>query len=173
MGDNSAIESSTAPLRVRKTAAARLGVTLAEYDQRRAAGEKWCTGCKQWHRRTLFTVDRSRSDGLAKWCLIYASVHDRAKYQPTSRPAPGRRFVPARSGDKEQARRRVNHLVDVGVLPDPNTVPCIDCGHIHADGERRHEYDHYSGYDAEHHEDVEAVCSRCHHTRENLRRAAR
>jgi hypothetical protein len=50
-------------------------------------------------------------------------------------------------------------------------LTCIDCGHIWNPGERRHEYDHYLGYDAEHHEHVEPVCSRCHCNREMKRGA--
>ena len=46
----------------------------------------------------------------------------------------------------------------------------MDCGHEYGSGERRHEYDHHLGYAAEHHEDVEAVCSKCHHAREDMRR---
>lgn len=171
MADRSTIEWTEAPLKVRKAAAARLGVPLAEYDRRRASGEKWCTGCKQWHRRTSFTIDRSRGDGVAKWCRTYASSHGRNRYQPKSRPIPGRRYVPARPGDRAQARRRINHLVDIGQLPHPNTVPCADCGHVFMHGVRRHEYDHYLGYDANNHEDVEPVCTRCHHAREAQRRA--
>ncbi len=80
--------------------------------------------------------------------------------------------VVPRDGDFKQARGRVNHLVNVGLLPDPNDVPCADCGHVFAVGERRHEYDHHHGYDAQHHECVESVCTTCHHAREELRRAA-
>jgi hypothetical protein len=74
----------------------------------------------------------------------------------------------ARDGDREQARGRVNHLVRVGLLPDPNDVPCTDCGHTGTD--RRHEYDHHHGYAPAHHEDVQAVCSGCHHRRERARK---
>lgn len=56
------------PLRVRATAAARLGITLVEYDQRLAAGLKWCVSCKAWHRRSEFGMDRSRGDGLNSSC---------------------------------------------------------------------------------------------------------
>lgn len=51
----------------------------------------------------------------------------------------------------------------VRVLPDPNDVACVDCGHLGP--ERRHEYDHYLGYAPEHHDDVEATCSLCHNER--------
>lgn len=46
-------------------------------------------------------------------------------------------------GDKKQARRRINVEVRTGRRPHPNTIPCVDCGHIWKMGERRHEYDHY------------------------------
>ncbi|HUR74416.1 MAG TPA: hypothetical protein VMZ00_09070 [Sporichthya sp.] len=173
MSDNSSIEwTDETTRRIRVTAATRLGITLAEYDRRVAAGEKWCGGCRNWHPRASFSTDRSRGDGLAKWCTTYTSTRSRASYQKRPRPTPGRRFVDARDGDQLQARRRVNHLVDVGVLPHPTTVPCTDCGHVWTFGERRHEYDHHLGYAAEHHEDVEAVCTTCHHRREEERRAA-
>lgn len=66
----------------------------------------------------------------------------------------------------------MNYLVDAGLIPDPNDLPCADCGHVYTPEGRRHEYDHYLGYAPEHHEDVEAVCTTCHHARETERRAA-
>ncbi len=172
MSDNTAIEWAEVPLRVRMAAAARIGVTLDVYDRRRAAGGKWCCGCKSWQPMTDFNADRSRGDGLNNWCRPCAHARGRASYQPRPRPSAGRRFVAARDGDALQARRRVHHLIDVGLIPDPNDLPCADCGHQHTEGERRHEYDHHLGYAAEHHEHVEPVCTTCHHTRETLRRAA-
>lgn len=44
----------------------------------------------------------------------------------TSGPQP----KPARSGDKLQARQRVNVEVRSGRRPHPNTLPCTDCGHV-------------------------------------------
>lgn len=35
---------------------------------RTEAGEKWCTGCAQWHPRDRFTVNRAARDGLQSWC---------------------------------------------------------------------------------------------------------
>ena len=78
----------------------------------------------------------------------------------------GRSFVPARDGDKKQARRRITFFVESQLLPHQNKLPCVDCGHIWREGERRHEYDHYLGYAAEKHECVEAVCTKCHRNRE-------
>lgn len=153
----------------RATAARRIGLSLDEYDARIASGEKWCGRCRVWHPVSAFGRDRSRADGMASACRRKRGELARTSYVRRPRPAPGRRFVAPRDGDKLQARRRVNHLVDVGLLPAPGDVACADCGHLGPD--RRHEYDHHLGYDAEHHEDVQAVCSPCHHKREALRRA--
>lgn len=56
-------------------------------------------------------------------------------------------------------------------MPHPNTLPCKDCGHEWREGERRHEYDHYLGYGAEHHYIVESVCTLCHAKRDSARKA--
>lgn len=73
-------------------------------------------------------------------------------------PAPN----PPRDGDAVQARQRINVEVRTGRRPHPNTLPCSDCGHLWAEGERRHEYDHHMGYNSEHHLDVQPVCTTCH-----------
>lgn len=143
--------------------ASRLGIPEEEYRAHVAAGEKWCSGCKAWHERSVFKVDASRNDGLAASCPKARLAH----YEKTKGP-PQRRgrlpgfIVPARDGDKIQARRRVNHAIAAGRLKSPNELPCTDCGHVYQDGERRHEYDHHLGYGAEHHLDVQAVCTSCH-----------
>lgn len=84
----------------------------------------------------------------------------------TGRPGPQpKKFV---SGDKEQARHRVNREVAAGALPNPNSVPCADCGHIGND--KRHEYDHWNGYDADHFLDVQSVCTACHAKRDSSKK---
>lgn len=153
----------------RKRAAAAIGCSVGEYIARLQAGEKWCTGCKAWHPTAVFASDASRPDGFTAACRESRNASGRGRYTPRARPARGRSFVPARDGDKEQARRRVNYFVEAGLLPAPNACPCVDCGHVWAEGEKRHEYDHHLGYAAEHHEHVEAVCSGCHHERERKR----
>jgi hypothetical protein len=85
----------------------------------------------------------------------------------TGRSGPAPR--PPRDGDRKQARQRVNVEVRTGYRPHPNNLPCADCGHIWQPGERRHEYDHHLGYDAEHHLDVEPVCTICHSARDNAK----
>ncbi|WP_175974548.1 hypothetical protein [Burkholderia sp. BCC1047] len=101
-----------------------------------------------------------------EWCDSTPSAP--ARINPaTGRPGPA--ATPARDGDKVQARQRVNVEVRTGRRPHPNDLPCVDCGHIYAIGERRHEYDHHLGYAAEHHLDVQAVCTSCHAKRDSAR----
>lgn len=100
----------------------------------------------------------------------HRNTRQRSRYERKGRPARSGWLVPARSGDVRQARRRVNYLVEQGRMPHPNTLPCTDCGHIWCEGESRHEYDHYLGYEVQHQLSVEPVCSACHHQREAERR---
>jgi hypothetical protein len=129
---------------------------------------KWCTACKERHPKNAFGRDQSRSDGLAARCL--ASRHVKIKKPQIGRP--GRRGwqVPTRDGDKKQARRRINYLVEQGLLPHPSEIGCIDCGDGVFVGNCRHEYDHPLGYDGDNQLVVEPVCSKCHHNREDERR---
>lgn len=153
-----------------KVAAGRVGVSIEEYKDRLERGEKWCCSCKKWTPRSGFGKDRTRGDGLDAKCLDCRARRHRETYEPKPRPEPGRRFVDPRDGDKLQARRRVNYLVEAGLIAAPNDLPCFDCGHEVADADDvRHEYDHHLGYAGEHHEDVEPVCSPCHHDREDGR----
>lgn len=158
-----------------KTAAAR--TRTPDYASRVARGEKWCIRCRAWHSRDAFGSDRHRTDGLATACRESKNAEQRMRYAVSilsREPHPrkghhGPPAAPPRNGDKLQARARVNVLVRTGRLPHPSTLPCVDCGHVWQPGERRHEYDHYRGYVAEHHLDVEAVCTTCHcvrHTQE-------
>lgn len=154
-----------------KRAATLRGMTIQEY-KLRAITEKWCTACREWHPRAQFNPDASRWDGLSAAC----GAARRARYQPRPRTVqrtlvPLRR-VAARDGDVKQARRTVNAHVEAGRWPAPASLPCVDCGHVWSDGERRHEYDHHLGYAAKHHESVEPVCTTCHHIREQERAAA-
>jgi len=137
-----------------------------EYEHRLSLGEKWCHGCREWHERSYFGKDSTRYDGLAALCTQSRSQNRRRRYKPKPRPLPGRSFVPARDGDRTQARGRINYFVELGLIPRPNDIPCHDCGHIWKEGERRHEYDHYLGYAAEYHEHVQVVCTLCHAARE-------
>lgn len=128
---------------------------------------KWCTACKARHPAVAFGVDPSRGDGLAARCLASRRVKER-KPQPGR---PGRRGwqVATRDGDKRQARRRINYLVEQGLLPRPSEIGCMDCGDSVFTSRYRHEYDHALGYEGKNQFYVEPVCSRCHHSREEAR----
>jgi hypothetical protein len=76
---------------------------------------------------------------------------------------------PIRDGDKLQARRRVNYLVEQGRIPRPDDLPCMDCADEVFSTRTRHEYDHAKGYDGENQLYVEPVCTRCHRSREEAR----
>lgn len=145
-----------------QVAAKRIGISVDEYLRNISDGFKWCHVCKSWRERSSFSSDRSRNDGLTASCRDCRSKTSKSKYQPRDRKR-GRRYAVARDGDQSQARGRVNHLSRVGVLPKPNKVPCVDCGHVGDD--RRHEFDHFAGYQSDQHELVEVVCSKCHSKR--------
>lgn len=154
----------------------RTGVPHNARRQARAAGmaldtylafletHKWCSRCKTMHERSEFGRDAHTSDGLAGSCRVSRNGHPDHDTQ-TNRPR-GRRYTEARDGDEKQARQRVNYLVTMGLLPDPDEIACVDCGHERAEGGPRHEHDHHKGYAAEYHDDVEVVCAPCHCARE-------
>lgn len=146
-----------------KINANRLGMTLQAF-LRRSKKSKWCTYHKAWHPRPAFHADGSRRDGLANTCKQAHSQQARDRFRRTYKrvgrmgPIPD----PARNGDKLQARARINHQVQKGLRPSPNTLPCFDCGHVWKRRQPRHEYDHYLGYESQHHNDVQPTCSKCH-----------
>lgn len=57
--------------------ARRIGCTPAEFAARKAAGEKWCFGCRDWHDRGEFGPNRSTADGLNTACRDYRRVYNR------------------------------------------------------------------------------------------------
>jgi hypothetical protein len=159
-----------------KSHAARLGISSDEYQAKLQNGEKWCTRCKAWHPRESFGRDSSRADGLATDCLSSRHTGNPRGWPLTGRinPETGRSGpspLAPRDGDKRQARRKVNLEVRMGRWPHPGMVACTDCGHL-GDGPR-HEYDHYLGYQGEHHLHVQVVCAPCHHVREIGRAAGK
>lgn len=172
MGDTSIqwTQKTGRALGVFKGAAKRAGVSFEEYVQRADAGEKYCWKCTTWHPRSDFKVDRSRWDGLSPVCRLAASATRKSAYVPSERKRERRFLVPTRDGDKRQARRRINYLVEHGLLPNPNDLPCMDCADMVFTCQYRHEYDHAKGYDGANQLYVEPVCSRCHHSREEARR---
>lgn len=147
-----------------KVAAERVGLSLDEYLDQIISGQKRCTRCKRWRHRMEFTVDSTRGDGLSPKCRECHRDVYRETYVPVpeeERKAMGPPRLARRDGDKVQARARINADVRLGLRPDPNDLHCAYCGHKGDD--RRHEYHHHLGYDAEHHSDVVPTCSKCHH----------
>lgn len=147
-----------------KINAKHLGISVEEYKCKVSAGLKHCQICRQWISNDLFTKDSSRFDGLCSACAKCRSASSKSRRKKIPRVSKkGLRFVPVRCGDKKQARYRVNQLIKIGKLKNPNLICCHDCGHIGDD--KRHEYDHFEGYTAEKQEIVQAVCTKCHSKR--------
>ncbi len=148
-----------------KIAARYYGLPLEEY-KHRLQNQKACKRCKNWKLRECFCKDGSnKKDGLSKLCNTCRQEMQKA--QPKKPRHLWKKFGPPkiapRNGDKRQARASINNEVTWGRFPNPNTIPCTDCGHLGND--HRHEYDHHLGYDVEHHLDVQAVCTPCHSKR--------
>lgn len=161
---------SQTPQGAMKLAARKSGVSLFEYIYKRFTGQKWCMRCRDWHHVLSFGKDSTRYDGFDASCRESRNERARELHVPVPedlRKPMGPPRHARRDGDKIQARHFVNLSVRTGKIPRPSDIPCFDCGHIGTD--RRHEYDHYLGYAAEHHEDVQSVCSRCHCEREMKR----
>lgn len=139
-----------------KVAAVRAGLPLEEYQSRLNEGFKYCWACKEWHVHSDFQADLSRGDGLAAICKIAKSLLPRKNEQ---------------NSEVIRANRLIQMRVHRGTLPNPNTLLCLDCGHIGDD--RRHEYDHYRGYAGDAKSDVQPVCTLCHARRHKERRSGR
>jgi hypothetical protein len=116
-----------------------------------------------------FALDRSRIRGLIYVCRDCRNRKARDGYIRKGYRGRTGWLKPTRDGDKKQARRRVNYLVEQGLIPHPDDLPCFDCADMVFCGTYRHEYDHALGYDGENQLYVESVCSKCHHSREETR----
>ncbi|MEG5063157.1 hypothetical protein QUB33_05985 [Microcoleus sp. B3-A4] len=171
-----------------KIAAAKIGISVEEYQRNLKSGLKWCFSCKSWLKLNLFNESKNARDGKDNRCRSCRRAFDalrarklRKRYQPIPieiRKSRGFSQVPGRDGDKTQARNRVNYAVRCDRLPHARNIPCVDCGHLGPDGVpprklRLHEYDHYKGYDAVNHLEVECVCVPCHVDRERQRKQER
>jgi len=148
-------------------AAKRLGVNVGDYKKLIDDGYKHCGICRKWYKSEFFNSDSSRGDGLSTVCRACQNKRGRSRYKKKPRPAKGRKFVGSRDGDKKQARRRINYLVEAGLVSHPFLLPCSVCGHSYSKkwGDcrpKRHEYHHHKGYSPESHEDVIVLCSGCH-----------
>jgi hypothetical protein len=150
-----------------KTAAAKIGISVEEYLWNRDFGLKWCFSCKTFLSRDSFFNSITRIDGKISQCKECSKVWRRNNYKQNHLKK-RERGLPPKDGDKLQARYRVGNQVAQGKLPHARAVRCTDCGHIGSD--RQHEYDHYKGYDAINHLNVQCVCVPCHRKREQQRK---
>lgn len=132
--------------------------------------DETCSRCRQTKPAGEFPRDRSRARGFGYECKACRNRRQREGYVPKGRPPRRGWLVPTRDGDKKQARRRVNYLVEQGRIPRPDDLPCIDCADMLLSDGGRHEYDHAKGYDGPNQLYVEPVCQRCHRNREEARR---
>lgn len=160
--------STYAKLRGLKSAATKIGVSVEEYLHNLEIGLNWCGSCKTFLSCDLFFDVSGKSVGKDNRCKNCKRAKDRHRYKPV--PLEERiRNLPPTDGNKTQARNSVRKQVRKGRLPHARTVPCTDCGHI---GDNyRHEYDHFLGYDAINHLNVQCVCQPCHRKRERQRKA--
>lgn len=157
-----------------KIAAAKLGISVEQYQQNVKSGLKWCFSCQAWVKVRLFNLDASSRDGKDNRCRSCRQLFDRQRYHPVpieQRKSRGFPAKPGRDGDKNQARNRVNYAVASNKLARARNIPCVDCGHLGPD--RIHDYDHHKGYDAVNHLEVECVCVPCHVDRERQRKQER
>ena len=104
-----------------KVAATRAGLGVNEYIDRLNAGLLHCWRCQDWHDAEEFGKDSSRVSGRAASCRRSKNDAARQRYERRERER-GRALVAPRDDDRHQARRRVNYLVDLGILPGPNDL---------------------------------------------------
>ena len=79
--------SGRSPLSRYKQGASRLGISVEEYQQRVADGQRRCAGCHAWHPVSEFGRDRSTTDGLNRICRAYARAYQWRYYQPKQEAA--------------------------------------------------------------------------------------
>lgn len=99
---------------VLKVVAARLGMTVSEYQHLRDSGKKRCVKCKAWVPCDHFVVDRSRSDGLGTKCKA-------CRLSPTPWASLRGRVSTFNGRSHTEAAKLKMHLAHVG-KPNPHRV---------------------------------------------------
>ena len=54
----------------------RLGMSIEDYFNHKAMGEKWCYFCRRWHGLRDFDKSRKRRDGIKGICRTGAKVYE-------------------------------------------------------------------------------------------------
>lgn len=136
-----------------KIAAIRLGVSHQFYMSQLSQGLKWCGFGRHWIEIDMFPPDVTRGSGKAQACKsCMVEFHDKLP------KAKRKRYN--RTPQQERCSHLVSRAVLSGTLPNPNTLPCVECGDIGS--AKRHEYHHPNGYEAGHELDVLVLCTHCH-----------
>lgn len=107
MADKTGIEWTDATWH-EKSAAKRIGVDVSVYVGKREEGMKWCYSCKDWHKKSVFSIDRSRGDGLASSCRGRAARVEKPRATEAERReranASYRRYYASEAGADIRAR---------------------------------------------------------------------
>ena len=118
---------------VLKVAAHRLGLTVEEYTARRAAGLKWCTGCRTWRPVGAFGQDRTRQDGQCARCFACSRVPVRVCTAGRVSAFRGHTHTPEARRKMSEARRGNTNRAGKPCTPDQRarisegtkrTTPC-------------------------------------------------
>ena len=72
--------SGNSDTQYQRSAATRLGIAPEEYAAHRAAGERWCSGCRAWLALAAFALNGNNADGYQSRCRACKKVYD-AAYQ--------------------------------------------------------------------------------------------
>jgi hypothetical protein len=72
-------------LGAQKGAAKRLGITLAQWLAKRAAGLKWCWRCRAWRPEREFVADSNRVSGQRAECIPCCAVRAKKHYDRIGR----------------------------------------------------------------------------------------
>ena|SRR3990167_380487 len=163
-----------------KIAAKKTGVSFEEYQEKLAAGLKWCSKGRHFAPIKEFGLNKLKYDRHEPQCRSCSHVkvkvntkgrlstfkghtHTIESRQKMSEAHLGERNHRWKDGSRKMkttheammARRITNHAIEAGRLPMPKTLICVNCGKL------AREYHHHLGYAPEHQLDVVPVCSRC------------
>jgi 5-methylcytosine-specific restriction endonuclease McrA len=109
------------PLGADKVAAKKFGLTLEDYQGRRASGLRRCTKCADWKPVESFGRDRSRPDGLAYRCEACRRVRVRQSTKGRVSAFKGRSHSVAAREAMSAARKGCQNLRRVGQKHSPET----------------------------------------------------
>jgi hypothetical protein len=137
-----------------------IGITADVYRSERAKGNLWCCAHKRFEPICCFSKHKNRSTGRQSRCKEAAQEADVKRYEIRLQEL-GKTRKTREDGNKRQAQARISYLLRIGKLKHANAYSCNKCGHKYQ-GDVKHEWHHHKGYAVQYHEDVIALCKRCH-----------